>query len=109
MFNGEFSRDASRRLAERVLQEAGEDPIHQIEQSYRIVLVRLPTPAQRALALNFMEAQARRRLKDGSPKPGVRNAALTEPDAARLRRARQAALTDFCHVLLNTNEFLYLD
>ena len=116
LFNGDFSREESRHFAERVQREAGDDLVRQIAQAYRIALVRTPTTAQQTLALDFLQKQTRRHLQDGQAnKPGqARSVADTPnqkpaPDVKALKTAQQTALADLCHVLLNTNEFIYLD
>ena len=91
MFNGEFGWEQARHFAERVKKEAGADPAAQVKLAYRLALVRKPTPAQLAQASAFLakKAELHRVEKKASPE--------------------QAALADFCHVLFNTNEFLYAD
>ncbi len=98
LFNGEFSRGEARFFAVRVAKEAGDDVTKQIQRAYEIALLRQPTTAQQALAQEFIAKQTRLHLNDAPNK---------QPKA--LKPAQQAALADLCHVLLNTNEFLYLD
>ncbi len=116
LFNGDFSREEARHFAERVQKEAGDDPIRQITQAYQIALIRKPTAAQQTLALDFLQKQTRLHLGDGQAnKPaGVRLVTnmpnqTPAPDVKTLKAAQQMALADLCHVLLNTNEFIYLD
>ncbi len=116
LFNGDFSRTESRYFAARVVKEAGEEPGSQIERAYQIALIRLPTPAQKALALSFLKQQTQLHLKamqNGKAAPVVpasaTGGAANGPDAKAVPEAEHAALADFCHVLINTNEFLYLD
>jgi hypothetical protein len=54
-------------------------------------LSRAPTDAERRLGVTFLRTQGRRH----------RDAGVAGPD--------QAALTDLCLVLFNTNEFVYVD
>ena len=111
LFNGDFSREESRYFADRVVREAGEETSRQIDRAYQIALIRLPSPAQKKLALDFIRQQTERHLNDGRPDGSaqVRTAATNEPSAEALRKAQHAALADLCHVLINTNEFIYLD
>ena len=114
LFNGEFSRGEAGFFAVRVARDAGDDITKQIARAYEIALLRRPTLPQQTLAQEFLARQTRLHLNDaqnGKPS-GVRPVAVTAantPDAKTLKAAQQAALTDLCHVLLNTNEFLYLD
>ena len=122
LFNGDFSREEARYFADRVVRESGEDTTKQIAQAYTIALIRKPTASQQMLALAFLQKQTRLHLEDGNngQKSGqngkqsvVRQAVLSVDnppvDPKKLKMAQQAALTDFCHILINTNEFLYLD
>ena len=102
--------------AERVAKEAGDDPVRQIAQAYRIALVRSPTPTQQTLALDFLQKQMRLHLQDGQANKPAQTRPVADtpnqtpaPDVKALKAAQQTALADLCHVLLNTNEFIYLD
>ena len=123
LFNGDFTREEARYFADRVAHDAGDDTAKQIAQAYIIALVRKPTSSQQALAQDFLQKQTRLHLQDsqnGNPgakqnikQSGDRQTASgangTVPDAKKMKAAQQAALTDFCHILINTNEFIYLD
>jgi hypothetical protein len=65
-----------------------------IALAYRLTLGRRPEPDEMTEASFFLDHQAHL-----SPAP-------THPSS---RAADRAALVDFCHVLLNSNEFLYVD
>ena len=83
------SKDALAHAAEfarRVQTEAGSERDLQINVAYRWAYGREPSSAERAAAIEFLNQQA------------ARNAA-----------AASSTLTDFCQVLLNSNEFLYVD
>lgn len=89
LFNGEFAREAARDFAGRLHREAGDEAPRQIERAFLTAFARQPADSERAAAESFLTTQS-----------SIRAAA---PDPAR------AALADFCHVLLNTNELIYLD
>jgi hypothetical protein len=103
LFNGEFTREEARHFADRVIREAGEDPERQVEGAFRRALVRPPTAEEKRASLAFLREQAglRTLARAGS-------GAGADPESPG-SEARRAALQDFCHVLLNTNEFLYVD
>jgi mono/diheme cytochrome c family protein len=112
LFNGDFSRTESKFFADRVIKEAGDDRGKQIERAYQIALCRLPTAVQKQAALDFLTRQAQLHLDtthQANNAPTVQQAGLTTPDAKTQQEAAHAALADFCHVLINTNEFIYLD
>jgi len=85
MMNDEFVRKEARHFAERARRE-GTDPI---ETAYRLAFARSPTDDERRGSSDFLREQARRYVDAG--------------------QEEKEALTDLCQVILNTNEFLYID
>ena len=75
----------ARALASRVANDQGLTPEAQVERAYRLAFGRSPAADERRMALDFLEKQE------------------------RITGKRDAALADFCHVLMNSNEFLYLN
>src|SRR5918994_4794798 len=97
---------AAQSFAGRVLREApgGEDA--RIATAYRLAFSRAPDRAERSMARAFLDEQARRieaRLAENKPVSLPRDLPRGVPPA------RAAALVDFCHVLVNANEFVYVD
>ncbi|MCI0638061.1 MAG: PSD1 and planctomycete cytochrome C domain-containing protein [Gemmataceae bacterium] len=91
MLNSPFMQEQAKAFAERVLGEKQGDPI---TRAYRLAFGRTPSDAEVKQATAFVEEQCRR----------------IEPQAAEFSAAtRRAAYADFCGVLLNANEFLYVD
>ncbi len=76
---------AAQAFAERVQRTAGEDLDAQVTLAYRLALARMPATDERQAAREFIQKQT------------------------TLLGARPAALTDFCHALLNANEFVYVN
>ncbi|MEX2262073.1 MAG: PSD1 and planctomycete cytochrome C domain-containing protein [Bryobacteraceae bacterium] len=94
LLNNEFVLLQARYLAERVMREAGSnDPAAQIKTLYRIALSREPGPSELAGQLAFIRKQREFRTA----------AANSEQDV------EQAALVDLSHVMLNANEFVYIN
>jgi Protein of unknown function (DUF1553)/Protein of unknown function (DUF1549)/Planctomycete cytochrome C len=93
LLNNEFVLLQARHLAERVNRETGSgDPASQIRTLYRIALSREPSQAEMAGQIEFIQKQR------------VFQAARNAEQSAEL-----AALTDLAHVMLNTNEFVYIN
>jgi hypothetical protein len=92
MLNSEFLAGESRSFAERVLREAGSDPRAQVERAYRLALARAPSPSEAGTAAALLARQ--RELASGPGGP---------------EEAERVALSSLCLVILNLNEFLYLD
>jgi hypothetical protein len=95
LLNGEFAHERSRKLAERVLAQAGADPQKQIQRAWGLALGRAPSGREQSAAFAHLEKQKRNlQPQTTAPKSGP---------------ATDAALTSLCHVLLNCNEFIYVD
>ena len=112
LFNGEFTREAAGFVARRVVALAGDDLQREVDRAYQITLIRLPSATQKAQTVAFLEEQSRRHLADDRSlhnPPAINRADGLRPSADALKTAQMAALADLCHVLINTNEFIYLD
>jgi hypothetical protein len=95
-------------LASRVLNDPGMSEQAQIERAYRLVYGRPASAEEEGLAASFFQTQTailQARL-DGGSKPAV---PTSVPEGLRMEPARKAAWVDFCQMLLNSNEFLYIN
>jgi hypothetical protein len=106
LMNDALVSEWSSALASRVLNDAGLSSEQQIERAYRLVLSRPPNTTERAAVQEFMQQQSsllQERL--------ARNEKVPVPEKLPngLEPARAAAFVDFCHALLNSNEFLYVN
>ncbi len=88
LMNNPFVHDQSRAMAKKI-STATTDRDEQIRNAWQAVLGRTPRPSETTAAKAHLEKQAK--------------AFAARPDAAT------DALASLCHVLLNTNEFLYVD
>ncbi len=84
LMNDKFVFDWSHEFAARVLNDGGLTPDQQIDRAYRIAFSRDPKPEERQAVSQFLDKQS----------------TLT---------SKTAAFEDFCHTLLISNEFLYLN
>jgi len=116
LLNGRWTLDRARALAGRVLRMSEGDRGRVVEAAYQATLQRMPEPDQRAAAEDFLREQSAL-LAQRLAEPVEKAVPLALPadtndhsaDNPPTARAWQSALVDFCHVLLNSNEFLYLD
>ena len=90
LLNDEFSLLQSQFFARRVRDAAGAAPDAQIQTAYRIALSRPPTDKELKGGIGFLS----KRLANHQSK------ASTDPELL--------ALTDLCNVILNLNEFVYV-
>jgi hypothetical protein len=98
LLNGDFTLERAGHLATALLERHPEPDTALVTLAYRSAWGRKPDTEEVRLGLKFLAKQTEvirsREAAFGPP----------EPDAAR-----RAAVVDFCHALLNTNEFLYVD
>jgi hypothetical protein len=91
--NGEFIHEQAQAFADRLQREAPGDRGAQVVRAYRLAFSRLPTQHELAAVLRFL-AQQQAQIAADSP---------AEPEAAPRK-----ALAAMCLVLLNANEFAYV-
>jgi hypothetical protein len=91
--NGAFANEQARAFAGRLRREGGASATEQVRRAFELALCRPPRPEELDAGLAFLAAQRRQ----------------IETDRAAKGDAGRQALEAFCLVLLNTNEFVYLD
>ncbi len=106
MMNDQYVLDWSRQFAGRVLNDGGLSPDQQIDRAYRLALSRAPKPEEQETVLNFLDKQSA--LIAGRIS---RNEKVLLPDhlPGGMPPEKAAAFVDFCHALLSSNEFLYVN
>src|SRR5205807_432961 len=90
LLNGDFTLERARRWASQLVAGHAEDERGLVAEAYRAAWGRPATDEEIQLGLKFLHDQA---------------ALVSAPQGKRL----EEAVADFCHALLNANEFLYLD
>lgn len=100
MINGDWTLKRAALMASRLQTEiaGGDDSL--VRHAYRLIYARDPVESEIRRGQVFLE-QARLR-PDVAVSPSETEVKSPSPEADR-------ALVDFCHVLLNSNEFLYVD
>jgi hypothetical protein len=104
LLNDKAMLQAAVSLAERAMKSPNASVW--VKQAYRLAFARQPDAQESALAASFLKQQAallQARLNEKKP------VALPTNLPANLEAATAAAFVDFCHVLLNTNEFVYVN
>jgi hypothetical protein len=103
LLNNKFVVGQAVIFAERLRNEVGRDPALQVQRAFLLAFDRKPEPRELQASLAFLEKQEsyhrthNLRLADR----GIDPAEIQAPD--------KAALTDLCHSLFNTNEFIYVN
>ncbi len=91
LMNNEFVLQQAGLFSERVAKESGADKRAQVVRAFEIALNRLPNAKEIEWSLSFLKSQA----------DGYAQRKNEKPDASALR--------DFCHAIINLNEFVYVD
>ena len=102
--NSGQSMSWARHFAGRLIAEAGESRSDQVDLAYRIAYSRSPDSWEKDAAATFLDMQA-----EVIAARGAGEGELDQPTtaSARLSPEQGAALVDFCHSILNSNEFVY--
>ncbi len=90
LLNGDFTQERAERFGAELLGLYVGDDAGLVTHAYRAAWGRNPTSEEVRLGERFVTEQTAR-LK------------------AKIDAARRVAVIDFCHAVLNTNEFLYVD
>jgi hypothetical protein len=98
LMNNAMVHRLAEQFAVRVHREAGSDPARQIERVYWIALSRPPRAEERRVGLDALKTLAAGWTKH--------LAAGGQPDRDAVSRK---ALTTFCHAIVNSASFLYVD
>jgi hypothetical protein len=112
MMNDTMIAGLAASFAERVRKEAGPDPDKQIERAYWIALSRPPNDEERKVSLDIV-----RRIRDAEGTKAMAGAASSlaaKPAPAAASNAgaddpAAMAVQEFCHTLMNSAAFVYID
>jgi hypothetical protein len=98
LLNGEDVLARASSFAKSVLAEEPKDAGKRVRLAYQRAYGRLPSTEEENAARAFLTSQARKAMGQ--------KAKMSDPVTPE---ARVSAYVDFCHVLLNSSEFLYVD
>ena len=101
LLNNHFTHEQSEAMARRLVKEAGNDKTRQIERAWQLAFGRPPSREETTAAAGHLDSQfAHFESQLAKQEQG--------PDTNRTD-SQHLALASLCHVLLNTNEFIYVD
>ncbi len=101
LLNSEFMNQQARHFADRLVRECGNDPAMQIERAYRLALARAPSTAELDAGVEFFRDRRASIIAKRPAAGAATDQPLPDPD--------REALAAFCLVVLNLNEFVYID
>jgi hypothetical protein len=95
MMNSDFSVEYSNKLAQRVIDDVGEDVPVQVALAWQLVFARSPSEEEISEASDFVYSQ---------------RTLVAEADGKlKAEEAAREALGVFCQALLSSSRFLYVD
>ena len=100
LMNGDMVRENSRYFAGRVMDAVGGDVEKQVERVYLAALSRPATREEMKLGVEAVQGLNRRWLTH------LQEEVPAEP---KRPKARWLALASFCHTILNSPDFIYID
>ena len=89
LFNGRLAHEQAGFLAKRILAEAGKRPEDQVRALFELVLCRPPSTEEQKMLVRYLAEHPRATQRDGTGAP--------------------VALQSLCLIVLNTNEFVYIN
>ncbi len=104
LLNSEHTLGWAQGMAGRVLERAGADRGRQVEAGFRLAYARTPDSWEKDTVLTFLDTQREIVAERAAAGQG-----LLLPDfyPELMSEVEAAAVVDFCHMLLNSNEFVY--
>ena len=100
LLNNNVVLKAARSLAERARSESmSADPASAVQRAWELALGRTASDEEIRRALHFISRQHQL----------VADNAQAEQNVAQQAETANEAFSDFCHALLNTNEFLFVE
>jgi hypothetical protein len=109
LLNNDLVKDWARHFAGRVLNDGGLSPEAQVDRAVKLAYGRSATPEEQKMASDFLSKQVpimEQRLSN----PSDRSRSLLPTNVPKgMNPARAAAFVDLCQMLLDSNEFLYLN
>lgn len=106
MINGQIILERAKATAARIAA-AAESDADRAGEAYRLVLSRAASQAEIEAAIGFLSRQAAAAEVAGAAETAGDSGEQSAKSSAT--DPRMAALFDLCHVLLNSNEFLFVD
>ncbi|MFN0195810.1 MAG: PSD1 and planctomycete cytochrome C domain-containing protein [Planctomycetaceae bacterium] len=92
LLNSEFSVRMGQAFAVRLTREAGAELSDRVRLAFQLTFARKPSATELERSLKFLESQT----------------ALRQRESTEKVQSEQLALSDFCRMLLASNEFLYV-
>ena len=104
--NSDQAMNWAQSFAGRLIDEAGSERAAQIDLAYRVAYSRSPDDWEKHSALTFLDRHSKIVAEREARGEKLASPAVM---AKNIKPAEAAALVDFCHSILNSNEFVFRD
>lgn len=104
LMNNGYMREYAQDFAQRLITECGSDADKQVQRAWQLSFGRSPSMADQQSAVEFVKAQTAHYLAHPAKLEHV-----TGPPEKTDAKPELLALAAFCHALLSSNAFLYVD
>jgi hypothetical protein len=108
LLNNAVVHQLAAQFAKRVIQEAGSDPTDQVIRVHQLATGKPPTSEEIEIALAFLK-QAREQWILSMPESPSPSAPTSGDSESRNREAEMKALQNYCHAVMNSAAFVYVD
>ncbi len=109
LMNNAMIREISQSFAERVQREVGDEPYQQVERVYQLALNRMPDDNEKQLGIETLKQLTAVWKKYLDDKASKQNNKKDEKTSERMETPELLALAKFCHTIINSAAFLYVD
>jgi hypothetical protein len=106
LLNGELTEEAARAWGGKLLSKCGNDEAKLVREAYSQAYGRPPQASEMKAAGKFIDQQT---AEIAAEKKVLDDKELPTPMPQKIDRAQAAAIVDFCHAIMCSNEFLYVD
>ena len=106
LLNSELTLNWARALASRVIATAGASPGREIETAFQLAFCRPPDATEKKLAREFFKTHSSLIAERAGAGEDIALPAKLPP---KFDPVRAATLVDLCHMLMNANEFVFIN
>ncbi|HEY0980988.1 PSD1 and planctomycete cytochrome C domain-containing protein [Schlesneria sp.] len=112
LLNNKMVHDWSRAMAERIIQDVGTDRTSQIQRAFALAVGRQPDAAELELvtqSFDELSAKWHATLPEPPASPAGNSVSLEQAAHEATAELGVQTLTNLCHALMNSAEFMYVD
>lgn len=110
LLNSDFAHEQSLAMSKRIIHEVGSDQKKQIDRAFWLSFQRFPSQLERKQCLSFLKRlNGMPKIRENSLGKTVAFSNQKEEVKLEERKEERGSLSNLCLVLLNMNEFIFLE